>query len=1827
MKKCFKKFISLTVCLAVILSSVSVGDLLGFDLSEFSPKASADSYNSSGIYFGDIIEFGSYPQSEVTDSDLIRTLNAENIEWCSFGYLTDDGKTDSFLYADVMLDNGEKYRAVKFSSHRSFFADGSDDFPSSMFELILNDDYVKKDTVYWFKYEPIKWKVLDSESGLIVCDTLIDAQPFVKEIEENVDITYADSSIRKWLNDDFYYTAFSETERFKILHTEVKNNIRDKVFLLSMEEADKYQMTEQTANETDIPDYMRVSDYASCNGICTTSKSKWPFCWLRDSCGDFYAFYCDDGRVSILNNNPIISFYFGKGTNTITGVLPACRVNLLEEDFNVVYRSFDVNKEIRINVKAIQPGTNKNTHVSVDNKAVVKIYMGTDVVASVNTESDGVARFCRGDFDTSVYSMSSILDNATVSAHYRFDNGLELCSETVLPDGTWAGTRLSNLLKSPTYYLLVDEPRWYVPKLRVMINESDYSLCKSILKKYSYYFAQTTNGHVIVNDFELVTVPDSFSDATFNALHGVCMINNIEICMVRNVNYTTPMASLGVRYDVRGLSNTFPAYGSFGSFIWCPVNIGSCAAALCHESGHFLCGFMDEYTSAMGVHDFYYNNKEIKNPNNYKVAYAFDADFDGLIEENEKNYSKWVSSGGSIKRPENAPPNFGIMEVHYKDLDALEMSTASDYSKIEMNNALDYTAHYYLLNASCEEKLEYELSNKTDGKYDVEYTKYEDRKQTEFYWFAGGENVSFSDGSYSLVWEESAFTTNDVVNDNYSGADSNVSFCYSGTTLELSSKSETELLITDINNNIVFDAVLDESNGYSCSFNPEAGASYLMTLSENVDGEYFVSELGFDCVKINDSEEFLNISDNVVLSSDNSENAVILTGHSKIVNGDYVSVSKEKIICTDNNAEVNGHLDLSISNDLSIDFSSLTWFLKENNEWVAIDTQIYIDEYGNTSASCIYAGDGTYCLMAKKACNTQYKVISDLRVSNNESSYDNEVTVSFSESEEEVQYYTVYYGKETITDENCNEMDSVVVYPGATESSILLDESGITYYFAVQVVGKDGGRSLISDNVTCSGAIIDSDSDGIPDYWLNQYSALIGVEGVSEADSDNDNLTNLQEYELGTNPLNPDTDGDNVYDRIELSYSLDPLNAKSDGTTDDYVVVYGNPDVKIESLSYDESGENVICKIANVSAVSAMRTSIRLYVDDELVDEAVVNLAEESYVEYTFSEDYLSEGMRVVLDEERIIRDSDYDNNEFVYIPATGITVITPSVSVLPYETVVPEYRFTPENANDFLLWKSDDETVATVSGDGIVKGVRLGKTTITATTSQGVTAVFEVEVPEFPNVGDFYYQVSDETVSISGYKGTDTDVIVPSMIEGYPVVDIMQTFYGNSTVTSVIIPDTVQTLVSNSFWNCSSLKSVKLPENLTVINQSAFKGCISLESIDFPNSLVTIENEAFYGCSSLESVTINKGIQKIGNKCFSNCSGLKKIRFNAVNCSTVVSYGFIMYGPFYGCNNVETILISGEVTKIPQCLFADLSKVTNVDIPSSVNNISANAFKNCKNLSEVNFLGKTTTIVSGAFAGCSNVCLYCFEDSTAHTFAVKSSLNYVLIDIVELSQTSAKIEIGKTLQLSAATHYDLFGIEWSSDNSSVAEVDGNGNIQALRRGYATITATNFFGKTASCQIQVIPNGSAIFIYSSGSLEQKVDWWKSYSSATINLSFTTYGCENAEYVVWSSSNSRVKIDERGVVSNTGYFARSSTITATAYDAEGKVVAQNSVKVSFYKFKWQKDRLQSQSVVSDNYLNKNKSEEFLNTIKEFEFVALFSCFFEFIEKVFSMQLFL
>jgi len=236
-------------------------------------------------------------------------------------------------YIDIR-DETDGYRGVYFTSYRPYYTTTSSD-------TYQDDNGYNTSSVYWFKYEPITWRVLDVQSNraFLMADLVLDSQDYHYSTSERTiggstvyANNYKESHILSWLNDNFYNTAFTAAEKARIQTTTVDNsvastgydpnayacaNTSDKVFLLSYAEA-----TSATYGlSTDASRQLQPSAYAQSQGVYTytsNGNSNW---WLRspNSGHAIYARYVS-GSGSVSNNYIVRSTYYG--------VVPALWISL-----------------------------------------------------------------------------------------------------------------------------------------------------------------------------------------------------------------------------------------------------------------------------------------------------------------------------------------------------------------------------------------------------------------------------------------------------------------------------------------------------------------------------------------------------------------------------------------------------------------------------------------------------------------------------------------------------------------------------------------------------------------------------------------------------------------------------------------------------------------------------------------------------------------------------------------------------------------------------------------------------------------------------------------------------------------------------------------------------------------------------------------------------------------------------------------------------------------------------------------------------------------------------------------------------------------------------------------------------------------------------------------------------------------------------------------------------------------------------------------------------------------------------------------------------------
>lgn len=241
---------------------------------------------------------------------------------------------------------------------------------------------------------------------------------------------------------------------------------------------------------------------------------------------------------------------------------------------------------------------------------------------------------------------------------------------------------------------------------------------------------------------------------------------------------------------------------------------------------------------------------------------------------------------------------------------------------------------------------------------------------------------------------------------------------------------------------------------------------------------------------------------------------------------------------------------------------------------------------------------------------------------------------------------------------------------------------------------------------------------------------------------------------------------------------------------------------------------------------------------------------------------------------------------------------------------------------------------------------------------------------------GDFFFTVdnSNYTAELKTYEGSASEIEIPGEVYGYKVTSIdSRVFYENSTLQSVTIPDTLESIGVMAFAFCDNLKSVTLGSYITSLGYSAFLGCTSLEQAVVDCDIDTLPTSTFEKCSALNSVTLADNITSIGNSAFKECSSLSDLP-----TENIVSYGSNCFQE----TNASEVVIADGVQTLPWMCFANCNELTDVTIPKTVTNINSTAFYNV-NLQY-------------------NVTIKCYCDSYAHNYAVENRIDHMLIDRFE---------------------------------------------------------------------------------------------------------------------------------------------------------------------------------------------------------------------------------
>ena len=426
------------------------------------------------------------------------------------------------------------------------------------------------------------------------------------------------------------------------------------------------------------------------------------------------------------------------------------------------------------------------------------------------------------------------------------------------------------------------------------------------------------------------------------------------------------------------------------------------------------------------------------------------------------------------------------------------------------------------------------------------------------------------------------------------------------------------------------------------------------------------------------------------------------------------------------------------------------------------------------------------------------------------------------------------------------------------------------------------------------------------------------------------------------------------------------------------------------------------------------------------------------------------------------------DGISYREVPGEGMSVTGTTLNTLniPESITVNDSTYAVTMIADFAF--QNNNTLYEVSVPGTVK--KIGKSAFEE------SRVINVNLSE--GVECIYAYAFDNCKYL-------TEITLPSTVKWQSYCQ-----FQGSNLIKVTFKDGITSLPQSIFSGCSALEEVNLPNTLRTIGGYAFNGCISLMDIDIPESVLEIGSGAFYGCTKLKSIDLPPLLNTINDGTFKNCEVLEKVNFSQ---NTM----YIKEAAFEGCAMLTTVSLPEKVLQIGNIAFRSCKSLREVYIPHLITSIYSSAFSECPNLTKVHIRSKLPKSYGANLFIPKNK-----PEGVSYSLYVPIGTKelyqeidtYKNFDVIEEEVIGFNMETKRTLITGTSARlnvtpvpeiYPVGTITWSSSNTAVATVDGNGNVTAINPGTAVITAT---GKaeneniTARCTVDVIAEPTTSFV-------------------------------------------------------------------------------------------------------------------------------------------------
>lgn len=545
-------------------------------------------------------------------------------------------------------------------------------------------------------------------------------------------------------------------------------------------------------------------------------------------------------------------------------------------------------------------------------------------------------------------------------------------------------------------------------------------------------------------------------------------------------------------------------------------------------------------------------------------------------------------------------------------------------------------------------------------------------------------------------------------------------------------------------------------------------------------------------------------------------------------------------------------------------------------------------------------------------------------------------------------------------------------------------------------------------------------------------------------------------------------------------------------------------------------------------------------------------------------------------------------------VPVESIAIDKETLELVEGDSATLTATVSPDNASDKTYeWTSSNPDVATVAEDGTVTAIAPGNTTITATSNDGgKTASCEVSVAKRV-IPVESVTLSGETSVTAGDTVTFTYTITPS---DATVQDVKWSSSDESVIkvdadgTAVVLKNGVATITVTTVDGEKTASAKILASPLLVSSLSLDVTSLTLAAGEEGKLVATVAPEnATNKELSWKSLTTSVATVDAEGNVKAVKPGTAKIRVSTTDGSklnaecevTVTKAKVAVTG--VSLDNTLLLISVGESRKLSATVKP--SGATNKEVSwassdESVATVDSNG--NVKGLKEGSATITVTTKDGSKTATCK--------------VTVSKPASTIAVTGVSLNKTSLSLTVGGSQSLSATvspSNASDKSVSWKSSDTSVATVDGSGNVKAVKAGTATITVTTKDGsKTATCKVTVTEAKPSVTVIPENTAVTMA------TGTTIQLKATVSGDISNKNVIWTSSSpSYATVDQNtGVVTaNKAGKVTISAISEEVRTAKAQItvtIVDPAVTVSNFKstIKFGESYTLNAKVTPDNYPN-------------------------------------